>query len=107
MIHREAPALRTHAARGAYDGPPSVYDHEVGARVLTMDGHLGTVEAVNGGPFPGTEAYRVTLDDGMGGGDYLPGQIQAAPPRLSGTAAADYPELADVVTRYPDPGRGR
>lgn len=105
MLRHNLPARTAHTARAADPGPPDAYDHRVGARVMTCDGHLGTVEAINDGPYSGTEAYRVTLDAGMGGGDYTGGQLQAAPAHTAGTAAADYPELATTLLQHPDPGR--
>lgn len=88
-----------------------------GARVMTADGVAGTVASVEPGFAQGAEQYRVTLDGGMGGGLYSPGQLRAAPSRV--TAAIDevtadieprlasdwYPEMGDILHDRPDPGR--
>ena len=52
-------------------------DFREGQRVKTIDGIHGTVAAIEDGPFPGTEAYRVTLDHGLGGGLYVTSQLTA------------------------------
>lgn len=105
MLHREGPARTVHTAAAADPGPRDDHDHRVNARVMTCDGHPGTVTAVHDGPFPGTEAYMVRLDADLGGGYYTSGQLQPAPTSLTGTAAADYPELAQTIAEHPDPGR--
>ena len=80
-------------------------DFTVDQHVMTVDGFPGTVTAVLDGPFPGTEAYRVSLDNDMGGGDYRTGDLTP----MAGTTAAglhqaaeDYPELGDILTQRPD-----
>jgi hypothetical protein len=53
----------------------------------------------------GAEGYEVTLDDGMGGGLYTSSQLAPAPETtasLQETAAADYPELEDILQTRPD-----
>lgn len=73
-------------------------------RVLTIDGP-GRVIAVHDGPFPGAEEYEITLEGGLGGGRYMPGQIAEAPSTTAElhTAADDYPELGSVLVDRPDP----
>lgn len=104
MIHRQLPQRLLHTA-AVPQAPPAEYDHVVGARVMTCDGHPGVVTAVHDGPFPGTEAYMVELDGGLGGGEYGPGQLTPATYRTAGTAAADYPELTRALVDHPDPAR--
>lgn len=73
--------------------------------VMTCDGLPGIVAAIEDGPYPSTEAYRVELDDGMGGGLYTSGQLQALPEATAGEhqgAASDYPELSDILAQRPD-----
>ena len=80
-------------------------DFAVNQPVMTVDGFPGVVTAVLDGPFPGTEAYRVTLDNDMGGGEYRIGDLS---PVANTTAAGlhqasdDYPELGDILQRRPD-----
>lgn len=107
MLQRQGQVRRLHTAAAA-DPTLPVYDFGVRSRVMTCDGHPGTVLAVAEGPYPGTESYNVQLDGGLGGGAYLPGQLQplAAGHTATGTAAADYPELAQVLAEHPDPARG-
>jgi len=106
MLQRQGRAHRLHTAAIA-DRTAPVYDYGIRSRVMTCDGHPGTVLAVAEGPFPGTESYEVQLDGGLGGGQYLPGQLQPlAAGHAPGTAAADYPELAQVLAEHPDPARG-
>lgn len=106
MLQRQGSARRLHTAAAA-DPTPPVYDYGVHSRVMTCDGHPGTVLAVAEGPFPGAESYDVRLDGGLGGGAYLAGQLQPlAAGHTTGTAAADYPELAQVLVEHPDPARG-
>lgn len=80
-------------------------DFRAGQRVLTVEGFLGTVEAIEDGPHPGTESYRVTLDNDMGGGSYRTGELRDATTTTASTehqADHDYPELGDILTRRPD-----
>ncbi|MGW9067926.1 hypothetical protein ACWGQT_00540 [Streptomyces yangpuensis] len=82
------------------------WDYRPEQRVLTTDGFTGTVMAVLDGPYPGSEEYRVTLDGGMGGGAYTASQLRPAASTTAAmeqTAAADYPELADILVERPDP----
>lgn len=80
-------------------------DFSKGQSVMTVDGYPGVVTAVLDGPYPGTEAYDVKLDNGMGGGLYVSGQLS---PLVHTTAAGahlaseDYPELGDILHRRPD-----
>jgi hypothetical protein len=82
------------------------WDFKPEQRVETSDGFPGTVTAVLDGPFPGSEEYQVTLDGGMGGGSYTASQLRpaaATTAAMEQTAAADYPELAQVLVERPDP----
>jgi hypothetical protein len=84
------------------------WEYHPNQRVQTTDGFTGTVKAVLDGPYPGYEEYRVTLDGGMGGGAYTASQLRpaaAATAAMEQTAAADYPELAEILTERPDPAR--
>ena len=75
--------------------------------VKTIDGVLGVVTAVNDGPFPGSESYSVTLDNGMGGGEYTASQL--SPVQAQQTTASefhlasdDYPELGSILFDRPN-----
>jgi hypothetical protein len=84
-------------------------DFRQGQRVMTCDGFPGTVAAVEDGPYPGTEAYRVELDGNLGGGLYTTGQLQALPGHVAGehhSAADDYPELGSILDERPDIAKG-
>lgn len=81
------------------------YDFSVHQAVLTCDGYPGVVTAVHHGPHPGTEAYEVTLDGGLGGGLYTTGQLSplvATVAAVEHTADQDYPELRDILVQRPD-----
>jgi hypothetical protein len=85
------------------------WEHRPGDRVRTIDGP-GRVVAVHDGPFPGSEAYDVTLEGGLGGGVYGPGQITAATSVEATdhhTADKDYPELGTLLHDRPDPATMR
>jgi hypothetical protein len=82
-------------------------DFTVGQRVMTADGFPGVVGSIEDGPYPGTESYMVTLDNGLGGGEYRTGQLSeinnvTAAGTHEGLASADYPELADILFLRPD-----
>ncbi|WP_428957922.1 hypothetical protein [Streptomyces sp. cg35] len=82
------------------------WEYQPDQQVQTTDGFPGRVTAVNDGPFPGAEEYEVTLDGGMGGGTYTASQLRPAAVTtavLEQTAAADYPELAQILVERPDP----
>jgi hypothetical protein len=79
-------------------------DFKPGERVNTADGYPGRITAVNDGPYPGSEAYEVTLDGGMGGGTYTAGQLKKMADEEY-TAAKDYEELRDVLRDRPDPAK--
>lgn len=79
-------------------------------QVMTVDGVPGVVTAVLDGPYPGTEEYEVTLDNGLGGGSYTASQLSP----LGGTTAAheheatglhlasdDYPEMGSILYDRP------
>lgn len=84
-------------------------DYSVGERVMTREGFIGKVEAIYDGPFPGTESYQITLEGGMGAGEYatrdIVGQASVTTASTEATAAADYPELRDILTDRPDIAR--
>jgi hypothetical protein len=81
-------------------------DFKVGQHVMTTDGFPGVIASIEDGPYPGTESYLVTLDNGMGGGEYRTGQLTAAQTTTAvnheGLASQDYPELADILFDRPD-----
>lgn len=82
------------------------WDYKPEQRVKTIDGVTGVVKHVEDGPFPGSEEYHVELEHGMGGGRYTASQLSPAPitaEAMEQTAAADYPELAQVLVERPDP----
>lgn len=103
---------RTHqtlaAVANASQGSPE-WEHQPGARVMTVDGP-GRVTAVHDGPFRGSESYEIALEGGRGGGSYTPGQIMASlSPQAVSTASTehlaseDYPELGTLLYDRPDP----
>jgi hypothetical protein len=104
--------ITRHAARlAAQDTGPDA-DFRQGQRVRTADGIAGTVAAVEPGFSPGSETYSVTLDGGMGGGSYSPGQLRAVAAidevtaDIDGKLASDsYPEMGTILHDRPDPGR--
>lgn len=67
------------------------WDFKPGQRVVA-DGFPGTVTAVQDGPF-GNESYEVTLDDGMGGGEYNASQLTAQPSTEATRKAAEAPSV--------------
>lgn len=80
-------------------------DFRVDQTVMTVDGFPGVVTAVLDGPAPGTEAYDVTLNNGLGGGQYTASQLRPLEHTTASgdhTAATDYPELGDILDRRPD-----
>ena len=85
---------------GASDQPSG--DFAQGQAVMTVDGFSGTVTAVNDGPISGTESYQVTLDGGLGGGEYTASQLSPKQEAGAHTAAVDYPELAEILVERPD-----
>jgi predicted Zn-ribbon and HTH transcriptional regulator len=105
---REARHQTSAAAKVAGVEPSADWDFHPGQRVQTVDGLPGRVTAVQDGPVRGAEGYEVTLDDGMGGGLYTSSQLAPAPETtasLQETAAADYPELEEVLATRPDIAR--
>jgi 8-oxo-dGTP pyrophosphatase MutT (NUDIX family) len=83
-----------------------------GDRVRVVEGFLGTVTAVDDGPYPGDERYEVALDDGLGGGTYSSDELTGAivPPTAKvaskveaeqHVASEDYPELAEILVERP------
>lgn len=101
--------------------PDLFADFTVGQHVMTVDGVPGVVVAVLQGPYPQTEAYEVTLDHGLGGGQYATrdlsplepvtaartgqplGEEQTSAPVLGAghLASEDYPELEDILVQRP------
>lgn len=84
-------------------------DFAVDQRVMTIDGFPGVVAAIEDGPFPGTEGYQVVLDNNQGGGLYTTSQLSpmdAVTASTDHTAAEDYPELGDILSRRPDIAQG-
>ncbi|MGA5598386.1 hypothetical protein ACPCSE_29550 [Streptomyces cellulosae] len=82
------------------------WDFKPEQRVQTIDGVVGVVKHVQDGPVPGTEEYHVELEHGLGGGRYTASQLSPAPittAAMEQTAAADYPELAQILVERPDP----
>jgi 8-oxo-dGTP pyrophosphatase MutT (NUDIX family) len=86
------------------------WEYKPQQQVMTVDGVPGVVTAVLDGPYPGTEEYEVTLDNGLGGGSYTASQLQP----LAGTTAShdheatglhtadqDYPELGSILHDRP------
>lgn len=109
---------RRHTTAGV--DPTIYYEFRPGQRVLTREGISGTVTAVEDGPHPGSEQYVVTLDGGLGGGEYAAGELRSAPGvtaaaegqvEIDGvqsdlhpgrTAADDYPELGTILLDRPN-----
>lgn len=107
--NRTARSHDTRAIRRAALRSEDYSDFSVRDRVRTVDG-IGHIVAIEDGPFPQTEHYRVTLEGGMGGGLYNTGQIlgkvtdtQASVER---TARDDYPELGSILSDRPDIAKG-
>jgi hypothetical protein len=102
--HHDTEAMRRHAVNSE-----DYADFRTDQRVMTADGILGTVTAVEDGPHPGTEGYLVTLDNGLGGGLYRTSDLRDASTTTASTehqASEDYPELGDILTRRPDIAQG-
>lgn len=103
--NRSARQHETVAVRKAAVVSEDFADFNVGQRVMTVDGFPGVVGTIEDGPYPGTEAYRVTLDNGMGGGLYRTSDLQTMNQTTASehhTADQDYPELGDILTQRPD-----
>lgn len=90
-------------------GAGPLADFSVGQRVMTPEGYAGTVDDVHEAPWDLVTIF-VTLDDGMGGGEYAEAELQhlsqstssvqtQPPPSLSDTPTADldYPELGSIL----------
>ncbi len=90
------------AERTAGVDASAFWDFKPGQAVMTVDGFSGKVTAVNDGPLSGTESYEVTLDGGLGGGEYTSSQLTAKADAAQYTAASDYPELAEILVDRPD-----
>lgn len=89
---------------GSHRIPPHVamstegwFDFRVGDRVLTSDGINGTVTEMIEGPVPGAETYLVTLDGGMGGGEYAAGELTGIGPAPTMTGAQTHEDRKSVV----------
>ena len=92
-------------------GAGPLADFSVGQRVMTREGYAGTIDDIAEGPGDLT-TYFVTLDGGLGGGEYAEAEIQplgasttAAQQQaaiveagVEHTAADDYPELGTILT---------
>lgn len=76
----------THRTAGV--DPTTWHDFVPGQRVLTVEGLPGVVADVHDGPHPGSESYEVVLDHGLGGGEYGPGELTAAPSRTTAKTAS-------------------
>lgn len=68
-----------------------------GDRVWTKELISGVVTEVIDGPYPGTEIYTVTLDGGLGGGDYSAGDLRRMDHSTARTAV-----LTDKEQRFLD-----
>ena len=85
------------------------HEYSPGQRVLTREGLPGRVRAVEDGPSPGSEHYLVTLDAGLGGGEYSVGELSPLGDTTSSLAAVervasdDYPELGTILSDRPPP----
>jgi hypothetical protein len=126
MIRRKA-CHQTRLAVSA--GDAAAGEFRPGDRVRTVDGLAGRIQFVTQAFAPGTEAYQVVLDSGLGGGTYLASQLRPVPDdyRMLGqqpvnlpagvtasleaeaglephTADIDYPEMGSVLQDRPDPG---
>lgn len=102
---RSTRAHDTEALRRVGTNAEAYHDFAPGQRVMTVDGIPGVVTAVLDGPVPGWEAYQVSLDNGVGGGDYTTSQLRAMSPVTSShehDASADYPELGSILLDRPD-----
>lgn len=77
-------------------------DFRPGQRVRSVEGFPGTVQDVLEGP--GNNTVIVTLDNGIGGGEY--GDDELTPLNLTDAsghdASVDYPELGSILTERPD-----
>ena len=90
-------------------GAGDLADYSKGQRVMTREGVPGVIDDIHEGPGDLT-TYWVTLDNGMGGGEYAEGEIwpdtstRAATnaaridASVTHTAADDYPELGTILT---------
>lgn len=80
-----------------------------GQHVMTVDGFPGVVAAIEDGPYAGDQAYRVVLDNDMGGGLYRTSDLRDMNQVTAGEhheASEDYPELGDILVRRPDIATG-
>lgn len=97
------------------------WDFQIGQRVRVIEGFIGRVTDVLDGPVSGGEVYIVTLDGGMGGGEYSASELTPDSGVRASTlaerdldryeanqamldmrmASDDYPELADILVERP------
>lgn len=76
----------TEASRRQAGVDPTIYwDFQPGQRVRVVEGFTGIVDRVEDGPHPGSEAYIVILDDGLGGGEYRSGELRPLSERTAAT----------------------
>lgn len=85
------------------------WEFQPGEHVMTVDGYPGVITLVEDGPMAGAENYVVTLDKGLGGGNYSASMLAKMPTGRSAAgihlATDDYPELGTVIDDRPDPGK--
>jgi rubredoxin len=87
---------RRHEAGISQEESESYWAFRPGQHVMTVDGIPGTVTEVQDGPYPGTEQYLVTLDNGLGGGEYDASDLSDLG---AGTTASTY---EDAKQRFAD-----
>jgi hypothetical protein len=75
------------------------YEFQPGQRVMTVEGVAGRVDEVVDGPRAGNETYLVTLDAGLGGGEYGSSELTPLAETTAAveTAASWYPELGTIL----------
>lgn len=107
---RDARRHETVAIQAFADASSDQPTYTVGQTVMTLDGFPGKIESISAGPIAGTDVYHVSLDGGLGGGEYTESQISTASSKtveghtavVEHTAADDYPELGTILIDRPD-----